>query len=141
MLTLPLAFAACVASALPGHDSRRMSHDRPNPAARQSHASRVASHGAADSTYQALFQSGQTFADFVAGATARKAWTTRRAAARSESAALAGLKVLANGFRPAITADGALLLIGQEKAGELNRGETRVLAEFLRRVDRTGVRA
>ena len=75
------------------------------------------------------------------GATARKAWTTRRAAARSESAALAGLKVLANGFRPAITADGALLLIGQEKAGELNRGETRVLAEFLRRVDRTGVRA
>lgn len=73
MLTLPLAFAACVATALPGHDSRRTSHDRPNPAARQSHASRVASHEAADSTYQALFQSGQTFADFVAGATARRA--------------------------------------------------------------------
>jgi hypothetical protein len=46
-----------------------------------------------------------------------------------------------NGFRPAIAADRSLLLIGQAQAGELSRDELRTLAEFLRRVDRTGVRA
>lgn len=44
-------------------------------------------------------------------------------------------------FRPAIASDGALLLMGAATPGELSPAETRVLAEFLRRVDRTGVRA
>jgi len=62
----------------------------------------------------------------------------RRAAkfARQETAARA-----AGSFRPAITADGALLLIGVADAGELNSAETRVLADFLARVDRSGARA
>lgn len=47
----------------------------------------------------------------------------------------------ANGFRPAITADGALLLTGAERSGELNGAETRVLAEFLLRMNAAGVRA
>jgi hypothetical protein len=44
-------------------------------------------------------------------------------------------------FRPAIASDGALLLMGAATPGELSPSETRILAEFLRRVDRTGVRA
>lgn len=49
--------------------------------------------------------------------------------------------VNAGTFRPAIASDGALLLMGAATPGELSPAETRVLAEFLRRVDRTGVRA
>jgi hypothetical protein len=37
-----------------------------------SHESRVTSHIAVDSTYQVLYESGATFADFVSNATARK---------------------------------------------------------------------
>lgn len=47
----------------------------------------------------------------------------------------------AGDFRPAIAADGALLLMGQATPSELTPGEARVLADFLRRIDRTGMRA
>ncbi len=55
MISLPIAFAACLAVAPAGHDLRIASSWRP------------------DSTFRSLYESGRTFADFVANATARKA--------------------------------------------------------------------
>src|SRR5687768_7932299 len=53
--TLLLAVGATVCSVEPSHESRATSHQV-----------------AVDSTYKALYESGSTFADFVAAATARK---------------------------------------------------------------------
>jgi len=50
-LSFAVASAFCTATALPSHESRVTNHD---------------------STYRALYESGETFADFVAKATARK---------------------------------------------------------------------
>jgi len=62
--------------------------------------------------------------------------------AKPRAATRKALPQSAGAFRPAIAADGALLFIGAAKGDfELNRAEVRVLAEFLRRVDRTGARA
>lgn len=68
MITTALfAIGATVCSVQPSHVSRVPSHDPP------SHESRVPSHAVVDSTFRALYDSGETFADFVAKATARKA--------------------------------------------------------------------
>jgi len=65
-ITFALSAAFCGASDVPSHESRVASHARP------SHESQVTSHVAVDSTYRALYESGQTFADFISKATARK---------------------------------------------------------------------
>lgn len=45
---------------------------------------------------------------------------------------------LAAAFRPALALGGSILLIGQEKAGELNRSEARVLSGFIVRLHESG---
>lgn len=50
-------------------------------------------------------------------------------------------RAAAGTFRPAIASDGALLLLGAATAGELNRGETRVLVDFIRRLDKAEIGA
>jgi hypothetical protein len=59
----------------------------------------------------------------------------------AKAAAEAAARAAPGSFRPAITNDGAILLTGAAKAGELNRGEARELTEFLLRVNDTGARA
>ena len=61
------AIGATICSVQPSHESRVTHYDTP------SHESRVTSQEIADSTYRALYESGETFADFVSKATARKA--------------------------------------------------------------------
>lgn len=73
-------------------------------------------------------------------AAARKAWKTRRAAAAAATQE-AATPASAGAFRPAYASDGVLLLIGQEKPGELNRKEARSLTAFLRQLDEAGALA
>jgi hypothetical protein len=53
-ISLAVATAFCTATAVPSHESR------------------ITNHSVADSTYRALYESGETFAAFVSKATARK---------------------------------------------------------------------
>jgi hypothetical protein len=64
-----------------------------------------------------------------------KAAGIKAAKTRAENAARAA----AVAFRPAIAADGALLLMGAQTAGELSRSEARVLIDFIRRLDKAEI--
>lgn len=80
------------------------------------------------------------------GAKAPRKYKKRKArnsspAVEDRQPVLRAARIVAGRFRPAIACDGALLLTGAVEAFELNSAETRVLADFLARVDRTGVRA
>lgn len=74
-------------------------------------------------------------------ATRKPAGRTKRAPRGSSIPAIATDRVmLASTFRPALAHDGSILLIGQEKAGELNRNEARMLSSFIVRLHESGAR-
>lgn len=98
--------AFCTAPAVPSHESPATSHAWPNHDSRITnhetaiHDSRSTIHGPRDSTYQSLYQAGQAFADFVAGATARKAqWEANYALKVAPDALVARARATGTGWK------------------------------------------